>query len=93
MRRWIGLVALLLIVVLLAAAGLALLRGIGGFLRDAAGGAPVAEDPMFEATEPPVTRPPGLTGDEELAPAREEDPSQNWVYRTLTPVNTVEPSA
>ena len=93
MRRWIGLVALALAVALLTAVCVALVRGLGGLLSDASGGASGAVDPMFEVTEPPVTRPPGLYDDDGAPPARDEDPSRNWVYKTLTPVDTVEPSA
>ena len=92
MRRWIGLAALALAAALMAAVCVALARGLGGLLSDASGTGG-AVDPMFEVTEPPVTRPPGLYEDDAAPAVREEDPSRNWVYKTLTPVDTVEPSA
>ena len=91
MRRWIALAALLIALAALLALAAAMLRGIGVWL----GGAGVdsgAPDPMFEATEPPVTRPPGLYGDADTPPSMDDDPSRQWVYATLTPVSTVEPS-
>ena len=83
--------ALLAVAALLIWIGAALIGGIGGWMRNASDGAG-APDPMFEQTEPPVTRPPELAESAGTPPPRDEDPSRHWVYKTLTPVDTVEPS-
>ena len=77
----IAVIAALALVVL--ALGRGLMHLIGLFHSD--GGA-TEPDPMFAEEAAQVTRPPDL--DEEGAPPQlGDDPSQNWVYEELTPVD------
>lgn len=73
-----------LAVLLLAA--LALLRGVTGAARMAMRPGASEPDPMFAEPAERVTRPPDALEDEAPVVSGDDDPSRNWVYETLTPV-------
>lgn len=85
MRGAIRLIAALIVLAALVVIAFALLRELSGAVRVNAGGGSGEPDPMFAEPAERVTRPP--EGPEE-APvvSADEDPSKNWVYETLTPV-------
>lgn len=84
MRAALRLAAALLALAVLLLAAYALLRGVTGAVRVAAAGDAPEPDPMFAEPAERATRPP--EGEEAPVVSGDEDPSQNWVYETLTPV-------
>ena len=86
MRRRLGLILLAIIVVLLALAAVVLLRGVVGMARLSADGGSAEPDPMFAEPAEIVTRPPDAGEGGAPVVSSDEDPSENWVYETLTPV-------
>lgn len=100
MRRWIALAALLVAAAALILLGVAMTRGIVGWLRDAstetvevseASDDAGAQDPMFEVPAERVTRPPELREETERTRPMDDDPSRHWTYQTLTPLEPAEP--
>ena len=85
MRRALGLIAAIVALAVLAVVAVALLRGVLGAARLSTGVTSAEPDPMFAEPAERVTRPPQ---DEEAPPvvSADEDPSRDWVYETLTPV-------
>ena len=86
MRRRFGVIAALAAIAVLVLLAMLLTRGLTGFVFGALSSKGGTPDPMFPQEEPRVTRPPELS-DEATAPPMEEDPSQHWVYETLTPID------
>lgn len=89
MRRWIGLIAAILAVLVLVLAVYGIGRGALSLLNgmDSGAGEP---DPMFNQFPSELsreTRPPELTGEEGEAPSVAEDRSEDWVYPELSPVD------
>ena len=78
---------LVAVIAVLALAVFALGRGLLGLLNAFGhdGGA-MEPDPMFAEEAVQVTRPPELDAEGE-PPALSDDPSRNWVYEELTPVD------
>ena len=64
----------------------ALFRGVMGLAGLPAMYGPSEPDPMFAEPAEQFTRPPELLEDEASAVSGDDDPSLNWVYETLTPV-------
>lgn len=85
MRRALGLIATIVALAILAVVAVALLRGVLGAARLSTGVTSAEPDPMFAEPAERVTRPPQ---DEDMPPvvSADEDPSRDWVYETLTPV-------
>ena len=86
MRRRFGVIAALAAIAVLVLLAILLTRGVASFLSGTIASDTGAPDPMFASEEPRMTRPPQLT-DEATAQPMEEDPSRNWVYETLTPID------
>ena len=84
MRARVRLIAAAIALLILALTALALLRGLPGLARRTASTRASEPDPMFAEPAEQVTRPP--QPEETPVVSAEEDPSQNWVYETLTPV-------
>ena len=84
MRAWARLIAAVIALLILALAALALFRGLPGLARRTVTGSASEPDPMFAEPAEQVTRPP--QPEETPVVSADEDPSQNWVYETLTPV-------
>lgn len=85
-RLWVlliaGLIALLVLALLVAALG----RAVVGALNPAFGNAG-EPDPMFAEPAETVTRPPALAGEEDESDGeRPDDPSRYWHYETITPL-------
>ena len=70
----------------LALIAAALLRGVMGLAKLSVDDAPTDPDPMFAEPAEVVTRPPDACEGERPVVSSDEDPSENWVYETLTPV-------
>ena len=86
MRRRFGLILAVVAVMALALIAGLLLRGVMGMARLSVDSGSSEPDPMFAEPAELVTRPPdGFEGEAPVVSA-DEDPSQNWVYETLTPV-------
>jgi len=85
MRGAFRLIAALILLAALLAIAYALLRGVTGVARVTSPQGSGEPDPMFAEPAERVTRPPE---DDDARPvvSGDEDPSQNWVYETLTPV-------
>ena len=75
-----------LAVIALALVAALILRGVMGVARLSADGGSAEPDPMFAEPAEVVTRPPDVREDGQPAVSADEDPSENWVYETLTPV-------
>ena len=86
MRKTLGLIAAIAAVVILAVVAVALFRGVLGAARLSTGVVSTEPDPMFAEPAEQVTRPPDAAEGEAPVVSADEDPSQNWVYETLTPV-------
>ena len=84
MRARVRLIAAAIALLILALVVLALLRGLPGLARRTASTRASEPDPMFAEPAEQVTRPP--QPEETPVVSLDEDPSQNWVYETLTPV-------
>lgn len=84
MRARVRLIAAAIALLILALVALALLRGLPGLARRTASTRASEPDPMFAEPAEQVTRPP--QPEETPVVSSDEDPSQNWVYETLTPV-------
>ena len=81
--RWIAALLALAALVLIA---FMMVRGATGIARLSADGGESEPDPMFAEPAERVTRPPELSGEGAPVISGDEDPSRNWVYETLTPV-------
>lgn len=86
MRAAFRLIAAVVALAVLLLAAFALLRGVTGVARLSANQGTGEPDPMFAEPVERVTRPPEADADEAPVVSGDEDPSQNWVYETLTPV-------
>ena len=86
MRARVRLIAAAIALLILALTALALLRGLPGLARRTASTRASEPDPMFAEPAERVTRPPEVSEEEAPVVSGDEDPSQNWVYETLTPV-------
>ena len=78
-----AIISLLLVIAVIVCMG----RLIVGVLNASVGNAFNDDDPMFEAPVQRVTRPPALTDDASDGRSDGDDPSQNWQYATLTPLD------
>lgn len=86
MRGRFGLILAILVALVLALVAIVLFRGVLGAARLAVRNAETAPDPMFAEPAAQVTRPPESFEDEKPVVSGDEDPSRDWVYETLTPV-------
>jgi len=86
MRAGFKWIAVLILLVLLLVIAYALLRGVTGVVRVTSNQGAGEPDPMFAEPAERVTRPPEVSEEEAPVVSGDEDPSQNWVYETLTPV-------
>lgn len=86
MRHGLKLLAAVAALLLLLFAAFCLLRGVTRFTLSGATLGGSEPDPMFAEPEVRVTRPPEDDGDGAPVVSADEDPSRDWVYETLTPV-------
>ena len=86
MRRQFGVIAALAAIVVLVLLAILVTRGLTTFLFNTLAFDDGEPDPMFPSEVTRETRPPELI-DEATAQPMEEDPSLNWVYETLTPID------
>ena len=92
MRRWIGLIAVLMGILVMIAVIFGIGRGIVSLLNGL-GDAPIGPDPMYDLFPEEVsreTRPPQLSGEDEAEKPVAEDHSDQWVYEELTPIDDTE---
>lgn len=86
MRTKAGLIAALVALAILLLIALALLRSVPGVARLSGGRIAPEPDPMFAEPAEVVTRPPEPSEDARPVVSGDDDPSKDWVYETLTPV-------
>lgn len=86
MRGRLGLIAAIAALAILLLAAFVLLRGVVGAARTTVAQGASEPDPMFAEPAEQVTRPPEVTGEGAPVVSADEDPSRDWVYETLTPV-------
>ena len=89
MRKWIGLIAVLLGILVMIAVIFGIGRGVASLLNGW-GDAPGEPDPMYDLYPEEIsreTRPPQLTGEDEADRPVAEDHSDQWVYEELTPID------
>ena len=86
MRRWFGLILVIAVAVFLALVASWMLRSVLRLADMSAKGGDAVPDPQFAETAGIVTRPPEANDGEVPVVSAGEDPSENWVYETLTPV-------
>ncbi|MBQ6374774.1 MAG: hypothetical protein IJJ45_09860 [Clostridia bacterium] len=86
MRSRLGLIAAVLGLLILIAIALFLMRGVTGLVKLYGHDESPQPDPMFAEPAEVVTRPPEPDADGVPVVSGDDDPSRNWVYETLTPV-------
>jgi len=86
MRKWTIFLAVVLALLMLFIGAVGLHRLMIAAMNAASGSDAGEADPMFAPPPERVTRPPELTLRGTETPAG-EDPSMNWHYETLTPLN------
>lgn len=86
MRGGFKLIAAIAAAALLLIVAIVLLRGVMGLARLSSVDEAPEPDPMFAEPAEQVTRPPEPEGDEKPVVTEGDDPSLNWVYEELTPV-------
>lgn len=86
MRGGFRLIAAIIAVALLLIVAIALLHGVMGLAKLSTVDAAPEPDPMFAEPAEQVTRPPESDEDEKPVVTEGDDPSLNWVYEELTPV-------
>ncbi len=84
MRARVRLIAAAIALMILALVAISLYRSLPVLARRTAADPASGPDPMFAEPAEQVTRPP--QPEETPVVSADEDPSQNWVYETLTPV-------
>lgn len=86
MRIGLKLFAALAALAVLLLVAFALIRGLTGVVKTATVQDSAARDPMFAEPAEMVTRPPERSEGEAPVVSSGDDPSRDWVYETLTPV-------